>query len=140
MIRKDQIMEKWTPQFNGYKKACPVCKVEFVGRKNKVYCGKRCKTKYNNGLQLDRRDAERLITEPLLRNIEILREELAQHNSFPITVSSEKLRIKGFDHHAPRTSFVDSQSGKTWFRFGDYAICPDEQKQLVAITKISRNG
>lgn len=128
---------KWNPTKGGYEKTCPMCNADFIGRKNKVYCGMTCKTKHNNDIQLKRRYADRIITEPLLRNIEILRNELSGQPGSRVTVPLERLRAYGFDDEAPRTYFIERATRKRWFRFGDYATHTDEEKQLMTITKMN---
>lgn len=130
---------KWNPTIGGYEKTCPICQRDFVGRKNRVYCSTRCKTKCNNEIQLERRYADRQVTEPLLRNIEILKKELSERNEGMVTLPIERLRHSGFDSEAPRTNIFNRSTGERWQRFGDYAICPDEEKQLVTITRINNH-
>ena len=131
---------KWNPTAGGYEMTCPACYREFIGRKNKVYCGISCKTKHNNDLLMQRYKVKQRLTVPLLRNIEVLEHEFSSQQSEALEVSMERLSILGFDHKAPKISFRPSKGAAIWYRYGDYAILPAEDKKSITITKLKANG
>jgi hypothetical protein len=130
---------KWDSRTGMYFKTCPVCNSCFTGRKNQVYCNTKCKTKYNNDKQLVRRRHQAILTTPFLRNIEILAHKIGEAGIDEIQVSIHELDTLGFDPSAPRTAFKVRDTGKTWYRYGSYAVCPEEERKMMTISKITEN-
>lgn len=130
---------KWDARIGAYWKTCPVCDSSFAGRKNQVYCNTKCKTKHNNDKQLERRRYQANLTTPFLRNIEILEQKMGETDLEKVQVPIHELELLGFDPSAPRTAFKVRETGKIWYRYGSYAVCPEEERKTMIISKIREN-
>ncbi len=114
-------------------KACKLCKKEFRGRKDKVYCSIQCKTIYHRRLSEVTSKATKKIDKILHRNRSILL-ELIGKNKTQIKVSRALLDQKEFkwsfhthihmNKHGKRVTYLYDHS---WILFSD---------QEVLITKI----
>lgn len=118
-------------------KKCKLCKAEFRGRKDKMYCSISCKSEYNSRLNEATSIATKRIDKILHRNRSILLEIIGK-NVKQIKVTRDLLDAKGFKWGFHTHTHVNN-NGKTvsylydhsWLLFSD---------QEVLITKIkSRN-
>jgi len=124
----------WVPSQRGFKKHCPVCGEQFIGRKNRLYCGSACKARTNNDLASERREEHLAVSSSLIKNSEILKEVMFFHTGDSAIVPIEALMSKGFDPEAPARRV--QMMGGVWVQYGDYAIQAIEGHNQVRITKL----
>lgn len=123
----------WSPQEGGFRKTCQVCKRVFVGRKNRLYCCGRCRSRRNNDLAAKAKKENEKYTGAYLRNHEILKRLLEDEDGFFAEVSMDTLKAHGFDELGPTTRF--QHHGDLWHRVKDIAYLPVEEG-MVQIEKI----
>lgn len=114
-------------------KQCKLCKKEFRGRKDKIYCTTKCKTEYHLRLSEVTLKATKRIDKILHRNRSILLEVIGK-NKKQIKIARSLLDHKGFKWSFHTHTHIN-KSGKmvtylydhSWILFSD---------QEVLITKI----
>jgi hypothetical protein len=125
---------RWQPHIGQYLHHCDECASPFDGRKNKRFCGLKCKGKHHNDIAAIKQNEKLELTSNYLRNIEIVKNELADIGNDIITVSTDRLRAFGFDPEGPNTRF--SMGGETWYRIGPVAYRPIIERNEVELFKI----
>jgi len=118
-----------------YLKICPVCKKEFEGRKNKVYCSFICKSHFNNNKATVLR-SELIDSKAMLNNFRILKEfyELTE-NGNPIKIG--EFYKKGFNFEGPSRKITSPKKGYKFYLIHSYAfrIITQQGKQYIAVYK-----
>jgi hypothetical protein len=125
----------WVPYKRGYQKTCPVCEMEFIGRRNKIYCSPTCKNQHHNDANREIRAEERLMSKSLIRNERVLSKLFEETNDKRRTVSAEELRFRGFDMKGQNTEIKD-KSGNTWYKVHQHAFRPVENAKSIIVVKL----
>ena len=83
-------------------KKCKVCKMEFAGRSNKIFCSIKCKNFYHKNLRYASAKAAIRINEYLKRNhgilLEVLGKSLIQKKVYRNILEDKKFRFKYHTH------------------------------------------
>ena len=109
----------WVKSKHSYYKLCPNCNNNFFGSYRKIYCDIKCKEKYNNDKSKVRRDKEKEIVLPIVKNFKIL-ELFHALNGEGQQVPINNLKENGFDSSIFLKSLKDT-AGKEWFAIHIYA-------------------
>ena len=125
----------WMPHSRGFLKTCPVCKNEFVGRKNKVFCTTACKNRHHNDANAELRAEEKEISGMLVRNERVFKKRFQESDQKTLNIPIEVLENNGFDMTGPTTEIQD-KSGTTWYKLVNYAYKVNLDKQSLTITKL----
>ena len=127
----------WIPHKNGHFLRCPMCKEDFIGRKNRIYCREACKTKHNNDLAAKRKKAADPGIISFTNNQNILKQFYPQsmgEKEIPLQL----LTASGFDPYGLHTPVkLKNQSGD-WKKMGKYAYRLKEKNQLVMIVSLNK--
>ena len=124
----------WQSHIGKYLHKCDECGDEFVGRKNQLYCNAKCKAKHNNELAAIKLSQERIITDSILRNAQIIDSMLHGKEGDILNVKMELLKAKGFDPDAPKSTMI--MDGDLWYKIDQWAFRPIEQLKEVELYKI----
>ncbi len=109
------------PQYHGFGKTCPVCREEFIGRKNKVFCTSTCKNRYHNDANAEVRAHERELSSILVKNERVLRELMKDHiTEDPKQVRIETMDLLGFNQKGPYTT-INTKENIKWYKVGKFA-------------------
>jgi hypothetical protein len=114
---------------------CPVCKIDFFGRKNSIYCSPECKISLNNENAANRKErvAEQILM--LQKNAEILAhfydEKLA-----PVEVDKDELLKKGFYEKGPYIRLILKDQGEL-YQIGNYVIESKLGTKTITIMKLN---
>lgn len=95
-----------------YMKTCKQCGKEFTGRKNKEYCGEKCKADFNNekASLLRKQLVDSLVMQ---KNFILLSEFKAHYGNEPFLVN--KIIKRGFDSSAPTRKIKTPINGSEIF-------------------------
>ena len=124
----------WEPHQGGFRKTCPECFIQFHGRKNQIYCCRKCKARRNNDLAAERRAEREKQTSSYLWNLNILKKVFLESKDDIVEVSKSRLVYEGFEKEGLYTLF--SMAGEQWFKVGDYAYRPIDGTDLIEIQKL----
>lgn len=124
----------WQPHQGGFFQKCPECFMQFHGRKNQIYCCRKCKARHNNDLAAERKVERDGHTAAYLLNMSILEKVFNEDRKDIVEVLESRLEFEGFDSTAPRATMT--YGGENWVRVGDYAYRPIENTDLIEIHKI----
>ncbi|MBL0745143.1 DUF2116 family Zn-ribbon domain-containing protein [Chryseolinea sp. Jin1] len=115
---------------------CLECGTEVRGRLDKKFCDDQCRTQYNN--RLNRKEAiyMRTIILVLRRNRRILK---SLNPMGKAKVSSEKMKLKGFDF-SYFTNISKTRNGRCYFFCFDQGYLPVEKGYCRLVTKNKNTG
>lgn len=110
------------------------CRVLFFGRKNRKYCTTICKNRVNNDVQARRSRSKATELKQYEKNMRILEKH---YNALydPTFVARESLVRDGFVFDGLTSEFIRDASSRSWFKYGDFAMQPAEQEQILIIKK-----
>ena len=115
---------------------CRLCKQEFSGRSDKIFCSISCKTEYHRKLRATNPRHTKAIDKILHRNRTILLEVMGKYTTQK-KVSSMVLDRKRFNYNYI-TKFTINKEGKTYHHVYDFAWMRFSDDQILIVRKSSR--
>lgn len=115
------------------KKHCKLCRKEFIGRSDKVFCSIACKNDYNVQLRRVTSKASKKIDEILHRNRSILLEIMGKHK-IQITVDRMDLDKKKFNF-SYMTGYSINKQGKTYHHIYDFSYMVFSSQSVLIVRK-----
>ncbi|HBS87426.1 MAG: hypothetical protein A2W91_13695 [Bacteroidetes bacterium GWF2_38_335] len=124
---------KYLPEENAYSHICPVCKKEFIGRRNQRYHPK-CKIKLNNDLAREKNDLVKKQMAAYRKNVMILDSIYKKHNESDqgtVIVDLSLIRQSGFLFDAPIYPIKNKENNVEWYAVGQYSYRVQEGKMYI---------
>ncbi|WP_235294790.1 hypothetical protein [Portibacter lacus] len=115
------------------KKNCKMCKQEFNGRSDKLFCGIACKNEYHHKLRKVNSDATSRIDSILHRNRSILLEIMGK-NKTRLTTSKMVLDRKKFNY-TYMTGYSINNQGKTYHHIYDFSYMLFSSPKVLIVRK-----
>lgn len=115
------------------KRKCRLCKKQFTGRSDKIFCTIDCKNEYNVRLRRVTNQATKKIDEILHRNRSILLELMGKHKT-QIKVDRIQLDLKKFSYKFYTSSSINKQ-GKTYFHIYDFSYMTFSDQTVLIVRK-----
>ena len=120
------------------RKICKMCKSEFAGRSDKIFCSTSCKNEYHHKLSSATNIATDKIDKILHRNRSILLEIMGKNNT-QLTTSKMLLDKKKFNY-SYMTGYSVNNQGKTYHHIYDFSyMLFSDPKVLIVRRKIIKN-
>lgn len=120
------------------KKKCRICKNEFTGRTDKIYCSVTCKNDYNVRLRRATLKASKKIDDILHRNRSILL-ELMGKAKVQVTVNRIVLDKKKFNF-SYMTGYSINKHGKTYHHIYDFSYMTFSDQTVLIVRKRSSDN
>jgi len=115
------------------KKTCKICKKEFSGRSDKVFCSVPCKNDYNVRLRRATSIAAKKIDNILHRNRSILLEIMGKHKT-QIKIDRMLLDKMKFNYNY-MTGYSINKKGKTYHHIYDFSYMTFSSQEILIIRK-----
>lgn len=119
------------------KKPCKICKKEFAGRSDKIFCSLGCKNEYNTRLRKVTQNATRKIDDILHRNRSILLEIMGKHKT-QIKINRIVLDKKKFNFNY-MTGYSVNKAGKIYQHIYDFSYMTFSSEQVLIVRKRGSN-
>lgn len=117
------------------KKKCIICKKEFTGRTDKVFCSLPCKNEYNVRLRRATAKATKKVDDILHRNRSILLELMGKRTS-QATVDRMVLDKKKFNF-SYMTGYSINKQGKTYNHIYDFSYMIFSSQSVLIVRRRS---
>ena len=126
---------KWDPERNQFRNRCPVCRLIFYGRKNRVYCSEPCKNRRANDLSIERREEVRDEMNIYQLSAKVLK------RFYPLSrgeqeIPMQQLIAAGFEPWCPHILRKLKDREGQWRMIGKYALQTFPSRDTVIIIKI----
>jgi len=115
------------------KKNCKICKKEFSGRSDKVFCSLGCKNEYNVRLRKVTLKASKKIDDILHRNRSILLEIMGKHKT-QIKIERMILDKKKFNFNY-MTGYSINKAGKFYHHVYDFSYMTFSSEEVLIVRK-----
>jgi len=115
------------------KKNCKICKKEFVGRSDKIFCSLGCKNDYNTRLRNTTKNAAKKIDNILHRNRSILLEIMGKHKS-QTKINRIILDRKKFNFNY-MTGYSINKAGKFYHHIYDFSYMTFSSEEVLIVRK-----
>jgi len=115
------------------KKKCKICKIEFNGRTDKIFCSVNCKSFYHRKLRKVTHTVSKDIDEVLHRNRSILLEVLGKHK-IQIKINRIVLVKKNFNFKY-LTHFHINKNGKMYHQLYDIAWMEFSDDEILIVKR-----
>jgi len=119
------------------KKNCKICKKEFVGRSDKIFCSIGCKNEYNVRLRKASQNAANKIDSILHRNRSILLEIIGKHK-MQVKIDRIILDKKKFNFNYI-TAYSINKAGKFYHHIYDFSYMTFSSEQVLIVRKRRSN-
>ncbi|MFK7809221.1 MAG: hypothetical protein AB8F74_15565 [Saprospiraceae bacterium] len=115
------------------KKNCKICKKEFTGRTDKIFCSTACKNDYNLRLRRATATAAKKIDEILHRNRSILLEIMGKHK---VQIKTDRMTLdkKKFNFNY-MTGYSINSSGKTYHHIYDFSYMTFSDQEVLIVRR-----
>ena len=115
------------------RKKCKICKKEFTGRTDKIFCTIACKNEYNVKLRRVTQKATKRIDDLLHRNRSILLEVMGKHKT-QITIDRMELDRKKFNYNY-MTGYSINKEGKTYHHLYDFSYMTFSSQKILIVRR-----
>lgn len=119
------------------RKICKMCKNEFTGRSDKIYCSTSCKNEYHHKLSTVTNIATARIDKILHRNRSILLEIMGK-NKTRLTTSKMILDKKKFNY-TYMTGYSINNQGKTYHHIYDFSYMLFSDPKVLIVRRIFKS-
>lgn len=119
------------------KRTCKICKKEFAGRSDKIFCSIGCKNEYNTRLKKVTQNAAKKIDNILHRNRSILLEIMGKHKT-QITIDRISLDKKKFNFNY-MTGYSINKEGKFYHHIYDFSYMTFSSEKVLIVRKRGTN-
>jgi len=119
------------------KKTCKICKKEFKGRSDKIFCSIGCKNEYNTRLKKATQNATKKIDNLLHRNRSILLEIMGKHKT-QIKIDRMILDKKKFNFNY-MTGYSINKAGKYYHHIYDFSYMTFSSEEVLIVRKRKSN-
>jgi len=115
------------------KKKCKICKKDFAGRSDKIFCSIACKNDYHIRLSKATQTAAKKIDTILHRNRSILLELMGKHKT-QIKIDRIRLDRKKFNFNY-MTGYSINKAGKFYHHIYDFSYMTFSSEQVLIVRK-----
>ncbi len=115
------------------KKPCKICKKEFAGRSDKIFCSLGCKNEYNSRLRKATQTEAKKIDDILHRNRSILLEIMGKYKT-QIKIDRILLDKKKFNFNY-MTGYYINKEGKVYHHIYDFSYMTFSSEQVLIVRK-----